>query len=111
MSLPAHALTPPPSAARGRLPESVSTWGARGRARIKLKRVLTLSGDHGWPVRLAVGVGILAAGLAAGLGLTMARARRRASADYPRLVTVEEYRRRLLDKGVAQRWPKVVIEP
>ena len=23
----------------------------------------------------------------------------------------EEYQRRLLDKGVAQRWPKVVIEP
>jgi hypothetical protein len=29
----------------------------------------------------------------------------------PRRVTVEEYRRRLLRKGVAQRWPKVVIEP
>ena len=29
----------------------------------------------------------------------------------PRWVTVEEYRRRLLRKRVAQRWPKVVIEP
>jgi uncharacterized protein len=29
----------------------------------------------------------------------------------PRRVTVEEYRRRLLRKEVAQRWPKVVIEP
>jgi uncharacterized protein len=29
----------------------------------------------------------------------------------PRRVTVEEYRRRLLRKRVAQRWPKVVIEP
>jgi uncharacterized protein len=29
----------------------------------------------------------------------------------PRRVTVEEYRRRVLRKQVAQRWPKVVIEP
>jgi hypothetical protein len=29
----------------------------------------------------------------------------------PRRVTVEEYRRRVAHKGVAQRWPKVVIEP
>jgi uncharacterized protein len=29
----------------------------------------------------------------------------------PCRVTVEEYRRRLLRKGVAQRWPNVVIEP
>ena len=28
----------------------------------------------------------------------------------PRLVTVEEYQRRLLDKGIAQRWPNVIIE-
>jgi uncharacterized protein len=29
----------------------------------------------------------------------------------PRRVSVEEYRRRLLGKGVAQRWPNVVIAP
>ena len=29
----------------------------------------------------------------------------------PRRVTVEEYQRRVVRKGVAQRWPKVVIEP
>ena len=29
----------------------------------------------------------------------------------PRRVTVEEYRRRVVHKGVAHRWPKVVIEP
>jgi hypothetical protein len=61
---------------------------------MKLRRALTLSGDRGWPVRLAVGVGILAAGLAAGLGLLGGVCRRN-----PRLVTVEEYQRRLLDKG------------
>ena len=29
----------------------------------------------------------------------------------PRRVTVEEYQRRVVRKGVAQRWPKVVFEP
>jgi uncharacterized protein len=29
----------------------------------------------------------------------------------PRRVTVEEYQHRLLDKGIAQRWPNVIIEP
>ena len=29
----------------------------------------------------------------------------------PRRATVEEYRRRLLDKDIAQRWPNVIIEP
>jgi uncharacterized protein len=29
----------------------------------------------------------------------------------PRRVTVEEYQHRVVRKGVAQRWPKVVIEP
>jgi hypothetical protein len=39
------------------------------------------AGEPGWPASLAVGVGVLAAGVAAGLGLAALRARRRASAD------------------------------